>query len=199
MTGPPEAGAWTIRADAMEMAEQATQYLLQLRHRRIALLDSLTGYEQGGQRTAGYLRALVKAGLGKKAAITFTPRDCEITPADGFDFAVQGVRSLLAMPKPPTAFLTMSDEAGLAVLHELSARGLKVHEQVSVISFDDSRYCLFSNPPLTVISVPYRKIGMEAASIVHRQLEGKGRQKPHLPNIVSGDLVIRRSSGPAPA
>lgn len=198
MTGPPQASGWTIRADAAGMAERATEHLIHLRHRRIALLDSLLGYEQGEERKIGYLRALEKAGLGRDAAIIFTSKDCGSTPADGFDFAVQGVRALLGRPRPPTAFLTMSDEAGLAALHELSACGMKVPGQVSVISFDDSRFCMFSNPPLTVLSLPYEKIGTEAASIVHRRLEENASVNPHLPIIVSGDLVVRGSSGPAP-
>lgn len=198
MTGPPQASAWTIRADAADMAERATEHLIQLRHRRIALLNSLTGYEQGEERKAGYLRALQKAGLGKDAAMIFVPQDCGSIPSDGFDFGVQGVRAMLAMPNPPTAFLTMSDEAGLAAVHELSACGIKVPEKVSLISFDDSRFCMFSSPPLTVISIPYQKIGMEAASLVHRQLvENMGKSPPPL-NVIQGDLVIRGSSGPAP-
>lgn len=197
MTGPPEAAAWTIRADSSGMAERGTRHLLDLGHRRIAFVDTLKALDIGFSRRDGYHRALKQAGLGPEAAIFFDLNDCASPPSDAFDFASQAVQLLMNRPHPPTAILTMSDEEGLAALHELSVMGIKVPEAVSVMTFDDSRFCEFCAPPLTVLSLNYEKVGMEAATIVHRRIEKISNEIPQAPVVVRGDLIVRGSSGPA--
>ena len=199
MTGPAEAQAWTIRADASGMAERATNHLLLLGHRRIAFLDSLAGCDLGQERRVGYLRSLKAAGLKESDALLFSPSDCRVAPVDAFDFAAQGVRALMGHQKPPTAFLTMSDEEAIATLRQLSAANLRVPGAVSVLSFDDSRFCAFANPPLTVISLPYEIIGNEAASVVHRRIEGDSGDHLQPTMVRGGELFVRESTGPAPA
>lgn len=198
MTGPTEAFPWTIRADAVAMADRFTTHLLQLGHRRIAFLDSLAGFSIGRERREGFLKALHASGLAEKDGVFFSNADCGVVPVDAFDFAAQGVHFLFSQKHPPTAIITMSDEEGVAVLRQLAAKGVRVPEDVSVVAFDDSRFCAFSNPPLTVISLPYENMGEEAASIVHRRIEGDSGSHLHPTTIRGGELLVRESTGPAP-
>jgi len=198
MTAPPEARPWTILADASGMAERATQHLLQMGHRRIAFLDSLTGFDLGVERRAGYHRAMKSAGRPDRDCQVMSPQDCGVPPTDAFDFATRAVHALLGRPQPPTAFMTMSDEEGVATIHQLTTRGLRVPQDISVLSFDDSRFCAYSNPALTVISLPYEVIGEEAASIVHQRIQENSGDHLKPRTIRGGELLVRASTGPAP-
>ena len=119
--------------------------------------------------------------------------------SDDFDFGAKAVRFLLQRGDWPTAFLTMSDEAGVATVHELKSHGVEVPRQASVIAFDDSRLCAFVSPPLTVVSIPYERMGREAAAVVHRRLDDNLSEKFGQNTTVGGDLIVRESTGAAPA
>jgi DNA-binding LacI/PurR family transcriptional regulator len=196
LTGPRDAAQWTIRSDAGPLGERATSHLIHLGHRRIALLDTLSGFEIGAERRQGYERALQAAKIPVDPALIFSSADCGPDAIDGFEFGMRGVRALLARQPAPTAFLTMSDEVAVAALHALIAAGLQVPRDISLISFDDSRFCAFSNPPLTVVSVNHERIGYEAAAIVHRRLEENLSENPHPPLVIAGDLIMRNSTAP---
>jgi len=198
MTSPPEARPWIIRADGTSLGRKATEFLVELGHHRIALIDSLENHDIGRERRAGYLQALEAAGLSADPELIFTHSACDSNPIDDFDFAASAVRTLLDQKPSPTAFLTMSDEAGLATLHELAAYGLEVPKAASVLSFDDSRLCAFANPALSAVSVPYERIGYDAAAMAHRRLEKNTRATTRTGPAVAGSLVIRGSTGRAP-
>jgi DNA-binding LacI/PurR family transcriptional regulator len=199
MTAPPEARPWTILADASGMAERATQHLLQLGHQRIAFFDSLAGFGAGAERKAGYLRAMKAAARPERDCQIMSPEQCGVPPIDAFDFATRAVHALLGRPQAPTAFLTMNDEEGVATIHQLTTRGLRVPEDCSVISFDDSHFCAYSNPALTVISLPYQTIGEEAASIVHQRIQENSGDHLKPRTVRGGELLVRDSTGPAPS
>lgn len=198
MNAPAEAKDWTISSDGENLAFKATEHLLHLGHRRIAYLDSLVGWQIGEARKRGYERALQKAGIAPEREWVVSSKDSGVGALDDFEFASQAVRTLTQRAVPPTAFLTMSDEAGVAALHELRARGWDVPGRASVISFDESRLCSFVSPPLTVVSVPYERLGREAAAIVHRRLDENISRHVGNPLLVSGDLIVRGSTGPVP-
>jgi DNA-binding LacI/PurR family transcriptional regulator len=198
MTAPDEARPWIIQPDSVALSRKATEYLLELGHRRIALLDSLETRDIGKQRRRGYLEALQGAGLAADPSLIFSHANCDTNPVDDFDFAAHGVRTLLQLPERPTAFLTMSDEAGLASLHELGVCGLAVPRDASVMSFDDSRLCAFSSPPLSVVCVPYERMGYDAAALARRRLDENLQAGARLLSTVSGSLIIRGSTGRPP-
>lgn len=198
MTSPSEAKPWIIRTDAAGLSRKATGFLAELGHRHIALIDSLENHDIGRERREGYLQSLRESGLPADPGLIFTHRMCDSMPVDDFDFAATAIRALIEHTPRPTAFLTMSDEAGFAALHELAACGWRVPQDASVLSFDDSRICAFSNPALSAISVPYERIGYDAAAMAHRRLEENSRATNRNVPAVAGSLVIRGSTGRAP-
>jgi LacI family transcriptional regulator len=198
LSGPPEAAQWTILSDATVLGERATKHLIDLGHRRIGLLDTLTGLEIGAERRAGYQQALSAAGIAAAPELVFTHDDCGDAAEDGFEFGARGVRVLLGRQAPPTAFLTMSDEVAVGALHELLAQGRRVPAEVSLLSFDDSRFCQYSNPPLTVVSQSNERIGYEAAKLALRRLDENLSVNPFPLPSIPGELIVRGSTGPGP-
>ena len=71
-----------------------------------------------------------------------------------FDAAAEAIEALLAGSTPPTALIADNDEMAFAALHVADKRGLKVPDDLSVVSFEDTPGVRFSVPPLTAIRQP---------------------------------------------
>ena len=196
LNSSPDANAWTLRVDNEKLATRATGHLLQLGHRRIAFLDSLCGFGSGLERLKGYENAHQDAGIPVESSLIFSPPNISI--ADGFGYGVEAVRTLLSQSPRPTALIAMSDEIAIAAVHELKASGLRVPEDVSVLCFDDSPFCAYMNPAMTVVKIPNREVGYQAAGLAHKRLEGDATINPERSMLLNGELIVRESTGSAP-
>jgi LacI family transcriptional regulator len=87
--------------------QRATEFLLDLGHRRIALVNGLEFMDFAVRRRTGYLDALAARGLAADPALM--PAD-EMTEVSGHRAASR----MLALPDPPTAFLASSMISGWA-------------------------------------------------------------------------------------
>ena len=197
--GPREASNWILKMESRQLAQRATEHLIQLGHKRIAILNSLDRFHVGEERNAGYEAALKAAGIPSDPDLCYHGSKVKSSHWDGFDFGASAVQHLLALPQRPTAFLAMSDEIGIAAMRQLILSGLRVPEDASVIAFDDSRFCAYSTPPLTVIQSPNHELGFHAAQIVHHRIDGSDAK--NLVNAVhlNSELIIRGSTAPPPA
>jgi DNA-binding LacI/PurR family transcriptional regulator len=119
-----------VDVDGADGERKATEFLIAAGHRRIAFLGWPEDSETGEDRKSGWDQACQAAGL----------------PAGGLvarmeDDLVQGrvaCARLLGSPRPPTAFVCVSDTIALGAWTEITARGLVPGRDVSVIGFDDS-------------------------------------------------------------
>lgn len=171
-----------------QLTRRAVGFLRQIGHRRIALLDSLSSRIQAGvERREAFISAMADA-----VPQLIAHADLSAPAEDDFEFARLATRQLLKGASRPTAILAMSSEQGVAVIHTAHELGLGVPRDLSVLCFDDSRLCAFTNPPLTVASVSYQKIGYAAARMVHQQIEKTGNGTSE---VLTGELIIRESTG----
>lgn len=198
LSGAPEAFQWTVLSDGAGLSRRATKHLIDLGHRSIGFLDTLSGLEIGAERRSGFEAALAAEGLAMNPDLVFSHADSGDEIADGFEFGIRGVKTLLNRKIKPTAFMAMSDEVAFGAMHELITQGNRIPEDFSLLSFDDSKFCQFANPPLTVISQPNERFGYEAARLVSRRIEENLVVNPYPPLAIAGDLIVRGSTGPAP-
>jgi ParB/RepB/Spo0J family partition protein len=106
------------------------------------------------------------------------------------------VRRFLAFDDPPTAVFAACDLLAAGALQALYEANLRVPLDVSVVGFDDTLASRLA-PPLTTVRLPMKAIGAAAAGMVLDAQAGadlSGRTETLTPN-----LVVRRSTGPAPA
>jgi len=111
--------------------------------------------------------------------------------------AVSGrVDELMARGDLPTAFVGGSDGAAMAMISELGRRGVAVPDHVSVTGFDDQPWAAVQSPPLTTVRVDRDQMGRYAVRALMDLI-----QRGSCPEQItaSSDLVIRGSTGPAPA
>jgi DNA-binding LacI/PurR family transcriptional regulator len=165
----------------------ATRHLIELGHRRIAIIGGPEHLWSSRARLAGYRAALEAAGL---------PTAGELIRRD--DFCTEGgrrqARELLAMAQPPTAIVAGNDPQAFGVLQALGERGLRAPDDLSVVGFDDVPVASWATPALTTVRQPLAAM----AGTAFRMLHGRpGAGEPHHIELAT-TLVIRESTGPPP-
>jgi DNA-binding LacI/PurR family transcriptional regulator len=165
----------------------ATRHLIELGHRRIAIIGGPEHLWSSRARLAGYRAALEAAGLA--AARELIRRD---------DFCLDGGRrqahELLALAQPPTAIVAGNDPQAFGVLQALGERGLRAPADLSLIGFDDVPVASWATPALTTIRQPLAAMAATAFRMLHARA---GAGEPHHIELAT-TLVIRESTGPPP-
>ena len=163
-TGPSDVP--TVEADNIAGAVMATDYLLGLGHRRIALLGGRPDLESSRLREAGFRQAMATAGVAV---------DEKLVRIGGYraETAEGPARELLTVSQPPTAIFAANDLSAIRTIEVAHELGLRVPDDVSVIGFDNVPESALSRPPLTTISQPLREIGATAVEMLVGLLEGR--------------------------
>jgi len=165
----------------------ATQYLIQLGHRKIAGIfksDDL----QGVNRQMGYVKAFNDYGLETVPELIGYYETPEL-----YSYPYQFTRTLLAgvnRESQPTAMVCYNDQVALMVLEALRDEGIRVPEDFSVMSFDDSSLAVASEVKLSTIKHPKASMGRQAARFILDMMENKVT-KPSL--IYQPELILRSS------
>ena len=105
---------------------------------------------------------------------------------------------LLASGEAFTAMFASSDISAMGAIRALRESGVGVPEDVSVVGFDDIQSAAFQNPGLTTVRQPLREMGRAAAEILVKRINRPGSEL-HDTHTLEPELVIRETTGPAPA
>jgi LacI family transcriptional regulator len=168
----------------------ATEHLLALGHRRIAVMGGEPHASCAQERVDGYRAAMGRAGV---------PVDEELVEWGDFssDAGRASARRLLDLPEPPTAVFAASDMQAAGVYAEARARGLHVPSELSVVGFDDVVISRHLAPPLTTVRQP---IADMAAAAVRLALDAGGEAAGPTSHVeLTTQLVVRESTAPPPA
>ncbi|MBO9464906.1 substrate-binding domain-containing protein [Tropicibacter sp. R15_0] len=171
---------------------RATDFLLDLGHRRIALLNGLEFMDYAFRRRESYASALQKRGIALDPALM---QSTEMTEINGFLSASE----MLSMDVPPTAFLTSSMITAIGVRRAIQAAGLEMGKDVSVITHDDDLGYLKNGhdvPIFTATRSSVRAAGVRAAELLLRLIANPTTGPQH--EIIEAELIIGTSTGPAP-
>jgi LacI family transcriptional regulator len=171
-------------------ARTAVEHLLALGHRRIAYIAGNRGTGQSDEREKGYLDALRAAGIAPDPALVVNGA---FVQAGGFSATEQ----LLALPQRPSAIFAANDEMAFGAIDAINSRGLKVPDDLSVIGFDDIPTSGYVFPKLTTIRQPFGAIAGRAVAELVDLIQGREASAARI--AFPTELVIRNSTGPAPA
>jgi len=174
-----------VRIDEPGGAKQATEYLIGLGHRNIAVLSYPGGTSATNKRVEGYRLALEQAGIPFDKELVFESQGAST------EIGLKGIAELFARGKEFTAVFAVTDEIALGAVNAIWHLGLKVPDDVSVVGFDDTFLASAINPPLTTIHQPIDEISRSAVELVIRMVEDPtvGREDVVLPT----SLVVRDS------
>ena len=174
----------TVILDNQLGAALATRHLLELGHKRVAMISGPKHLSNARKRLVGFRKTLRSAQI--------------VIPKQYIEFGDFRERSgqiaaerLLSLPTPPSAVFVANNEMMAGALFAIREQGIKVPHELSLIGFDDARWAQYSDPPLTVVSQPTEAMGQKAAELLLGRLRGE-----RLANTVvfEPQLVVRRST-----
>jgi LacI family transcriptional regulator len=172
---------------------RATEFLLDLGHRRIALVNGLEGMDFAMRRRDGYLGALAERGIEADPALMTSD---EMTEHYGY----RAARRMLALDAPPTAFLVASLISAIGVRRAVEERGLVMGRDVSIVTHDDE-LSYFSDPDAVPVFTATRSSVREAGRLAAEMLIDIVQEADPAPRqrLLEAVLTVGQSTGPAPA
>ena len=160
----------SVVVDDSAGAFDATSYLAERGHRRIAHLAGDRRYASAVSRQAGYQRALEAHDL---------PWDDELVVCGSWaPLAVDAALDrLLTLPDPPTAIFAASDSLAFRSVELARSAGRRIPDDLAVVGFDDIPLAQEMVPPLTTVQIPLREVGQLAAQRLLGLIDG-GQSAP---------------------
>ncbi len=173
-----------INFDNLGGTRAATEYLIELGHRKLAYLAGPERAFDARERRIGFVAAMDAAGL----------EDYTILQAGYVQEAGRAAATtLLAMEDLPTAVVVANDYCALGLASELMASGVRIPEDVSIIGFDNVPSAAFARPSLTTLSVPIREVGMQALEMLISRIRLSDESPGRTVNLPV-ELVVREST-----
>jgi len=181
---PADAGASAVLSDHRTGMRAAVDHLLELGHRRIGLVLGQP-MRPSRERRRGLEEAYAARGL----PATYTVVEGMLAPAHGRT----ATRRLLDQDQPPTAIVAGGNQLLIGALEELRERGIRVGEQMALVSCDAIPLTELLEPPIAVIRRDNREIGRQAALLMLRHMAGEEtRERVLLPT----EYLPRPSAAP---
>lgn len=166
----------------------AMQHLIQLGHRRIAMLGGVDQISTGRRRHLGYREALDAAGLPFDAALVF----------EGFgtrETGLLGVQSVLSVADPPTAAMCFNDLTAFGAMLGLRHLGKEAGTDFSLVGCDDVKEAAQWYPALTTIHNHQDEMGRGAARLLLRRLADPTAPQKRI--VLTPTLKVRGSTARA--
>ncbi|WP_229069938.1 LacI family DNA-binding transcriptional regulator [Actinoplanes sp. DH11] len=186
----PHEGAPSVEVDDRGGAREVVRYLLELGHRRIAVLTLGPATGAGGyrgplaRRMAGIGDALGEFGLELSDVRV---AEAPVSREEGY----RATRELMASQDPPTAIVALSDVLAYGAVDALQELAVNVPDEVSVTGFDDLAESAWFRPRLTTVRQPIVTKGRMAADFLISAIRGED-QHPH--QMLGTSLIIREST-----
>lgn len=175
----------SVDIDHESAAFDAVSSLTSSGHRRIAMISgTLQDPSNGYARFQGYRRALEAAGI---------PYDESLVRVGNYRYesGSEAMRYFLELDERPTAVFAATDEMAIGAIHFIQDFGLRVPEDVSVISVDNTRMASMVRPQLSSVAQPMYDIGAVSMRLLTKLM----RKEPvdQLRVILPHELITRQS------
>ena len=176
-----------VRGDSEAGAYRLVKLLLDLGHRRIAVLSGPKNVSTAEDRVAGYRRAMAEAGIADELAYYGN-----FNPDSGYEMA----KEALEVSPRPTALFAANNFIAIGALRALREFGFQVPEDIALVCFDDLPPVLINSPFLTVAAQPAYEMGRQATQLLLGRLAGEAPEECQ-EIVLSPQIIVRQSSGPA--
>jgi LacI family transcriptional regulator len=186
----PVPGAWFVDCDNVAGGRLATEYLLDLGHRRVGHVGGSPSSAPALDRYEGYKQALA----GRDCAAADPAWYCQI-PYPGGDFSA--VAEMMRGPDAPTALFVWSDDVALGVIRLLREQlGLRVPEDVSVLGFDGTELGEHTAPRLSSMGQPIVEMAARGVEMLIARIDK--RPVPETQVFFAPALIARDSCASPP-
>ncbi|MDP4144543.1 MAG: LacI family DNA-binding transcriptional regulator [Bacillota bacterium] len=164
-------GILYVDNDNVAAAYEVTKELIDRGHKDIALVSGHFGYVVSLDRLDGYRAALVDNNIGINRKLII---ECEFNKEDGY----RGMKEMLDKGVRPTAVVVTDDIMALGVMEAIKEQGMRIPEEIEIISFNNIPFADLCNPGLTSVDVNAYTLGYEASKLIIEKIKSeddKGR------------------------
>jgi LacI family transcriptional regulator len=177
-----------VKGDSVYGAYLLTKHLIELGHRRIGIIVGSKNISTAEDRVEGYKRALKDAGI---------PLDEELIKFGKYsrESGYGLTKELLSLENPPSAIFGGNNFIAVGAMMAIRDMGLRVPEDIALVSFDDIESLSIVYPFFTVVTQPAYSMGVIATELLIRRIEDKDKVKERRKVILQPDLIVRESAG----
>lgn len=175
-----------ISVDDRDAVAKAVSYLVDMDHRRIAYLGGDPETSTGLARLRGYQNALAEAGIEERPEYMLGGK--WPSQVSGYTY----LHSLFDRDDPPTAMVAANYVLGYSALRYCRDRGVRIPDDLSLISFDETDVFELYTPPITAIRQPLELMAEEAAAILLERIAGGYETYPRH-TVVPTEMILRDS------
>lgn len=177
-----------VQGDSVAGARRLVEHLIELGHRRIAMVTETVEVSTARDRLQGYREALEAAGIEVRPELV--AETSAIDPTGAFDATLR----LLELPERPTAIFAVNNIAALGVAEAARARSLEIPGDFALVCFDDIEAASRLHPFLTVMLQPAETFGTIATQLLLDRFAGRVGERRRIV-VLPADFIVRESSG----
>ena len=187
---PADDTDWSVSTNDREVCKNMVRHLSRLGHQRIAFVRGDPEHKAMSNRYLGYLDGMAEFNLEVDDALV-------VQGDNNFDSGIDCAVQVLRQRPRPTAVFCANDHMAAGVMKVAHERRLEIPGDVSIAGFDDVPLAAQVWPQLTTVRQPLE----DMAKLATEQLICLFRDEVpgELQVIVDAELVVRQSTGPAPA
>ncbi|MBN1837804.1 MAG: LacI family DNA-binding transcriptional regulator [Spirochaetales bacterium] len=176
---------------------QATEYLLQLRHRDIAFVNGPAGWASAEERFRGYRDTLERHGLPFRPELVYAG-DLR------FESGISALEYYLTLPAWPSAVFCANDQMAFGVLTKANSLNISIPRDISLVGFDDIQLYSPYTTKLTTVRQDIEALSERAFTIMLAKLDRSGQpgQQPRVvipTRLTVGETCARYSGASSPA
>lgn len=175
-----------VGVDDISAARNATETLLRAGRRRIALINGPEKYKYARHRRQGYEEALRQAGYPVDPLL-----EANVTEM-GFDSSMAVAQQMLLAKERPDAILAVSDMYAAAVVKASVMAGLRIPQDLALISFDNTYISQMHHPSVTSVNLPRFQLGYMAMEVLAERMVSTASDEPKQ-FLLKTELVLRDS------
>lgn len=176
----------TVSVDHMQGLYMSTRHLLELGHRRIALLSGPLHLSPCSNSLRGYKAAMAEAGQSPDEQVVITADKTDI--AAGYE----AMLDILRIFPQPTALVSVSDLMAAGALEAARTHGLRVPEDFSIVGYDDIPLGALLSPPLTTVKQDKEVLARRAVELLLEEMRSPERE--HQQVLIIPTLEVRAST-----
>ena len=186
---PPAVAEGTVSTDNVLAGYVAAKHLLDLGHQLIALVAGNLDLSPHRDRLEGFRKAMQECHVPVRDEYLICG---EVQIEDGLDAG----RSLLRLPRRPTAIMVSNNKLSLGVLQALDEGKIVVPAEVSVLGFDDNIWNRYFSPSLTAVAQTTYEMGKRSFELLIQIINRQELPQKHI--RLEAELRIRNSTAPPP-
>ena len=166
-------------------AKNATEYMLNLNYRKIALINGPLSFNYAEERLRGFEAAMEEKGIT-------VPKNWKISlPEVSYSLGYSAASQLLGAKEKPDAIFCAADVFAISVIKAAKRYGLRVPEDVGVVGFDNVEMASITIPGITTVNQPAYQIGFTTGETIYEKISNPNSKPRSI--LLDTELIARDS------